>query len=701
MHKINGYALSENLETVQIFFTLYKGGDDVQKTYKTEVDGAVSQSTRFLKNALNRYFEEMEPTAPAFDFARELANNENNIQRAEIFIITDGECDISKPDDQQIRNVLVMYRVIDLCYLMRLESGQQEPIEIDFEELYGQSIPCLTIPIANEDYQSFLAVVPGNLLADVYKRYGSRLLEMNVRSFLQFMGKINKGIRETILKEPHMFLAYNNGIAATAQDVEIVDLPEGGKGIKSVRELQIVNGGQTTASILSTRHKDKANIDQVFVQMKLSVIKNHNEINTIVNRISRYANSQNKVSDADLTANSPFHIEIEKLSRIIWAPPLPGSGYQTRWFYERARGQYRNELAKEVTKKQKAAFTAQNPKNQVLVKEDLAKYMNLWAMLPFHVVRGNQKNYAVFMNSLKKNKLKADNIFFEDLVAKAILFRTSEKIYGIKPNALGDMRYLTVPYTIAYLNQTTDGRLDLLKIWKQQRLSDSLCEQLRELMIQIEGFIKKRAPGSLYGEWAKKEDCWKAVSEQKFSLKIQNIKADLATEDSLKRRQILTDEEASEMIIEQKEEYLRGISAKIWNDIDNWGRVTGKLTSHQRTIVYNIATKIKSNRPFLESELQHGPEIIEIVMDHAPEFFEIADENLIELSSNIVTENGVQITLEDVKNLVKWDKKHRRLKPHHYLYMRDIAEGRRPMSEQNLKIIQTNIDRLKNYGFEL
>jgi hypothetical protein len=207
--------------------------------------------------------------------------------------------------------------------------------------------------------------------------------------------------------------------------------------------------------------------------------------------------------------------------------------------------------------------------------------------------------------------------------------------------------------------------------------------------------------GSLYGEWAKKEDCWKAVSEQKFSLKIQNIKADLATEDSLKRRQILTDEEASEMIIEQKEEYLRGISAKIWNDIDNWGRVTGKLTSHQRTIVYNIATKIKSNRPFLESELQHGPEIIEIVMDHAPEFFEIADENLIELSSNIVTENGVQITLEDVKNLVKWDKKHRRLKPHHYLYMRDIAEGRRPMSEQNLKIIQTNIDRLKNYGFEL
>lgn len=699
VHKINGYSLSENLETVQLFFTAYKSGEEVQKIYKADIDGAVNQSTRFLKNALNGYFEEMEPTAPAFDFARELSKAENDIQRAEIFILTNGECEIDKPVDQQIRNVLVMYRIIDVCYLMRLEGGQLDPIEIDFEELCGAAIPCLTVPADNEDYQAYLAVVPGDVLADVYKRYGARLLEMNVRSFLQFRGKINKGIRETIMKEPHMFLAFNNGIAATAQEVELVDLPQGGKGIKSVRELQIVNGGQTTASILHTRHKDKVKIDKVFVQMKLSVIKNHDEVSTIVNRISRYANSQNKVSDADLTANSPFHIQIEKLSRIMWAPPLPGAGYQTRWFYERARGQYSNELAKEVTKKQKTIFLTQSPKNQVIVKEDLAKYVNVWGMLPFHVVRGGQKNYAVLMNSFKKKDLQPDSVFFEDLVAKAILFRASEKIYGVKPNALGDLRYVTVPYTLAYLNQATQGKLDLLKIWKHQRLSEALRDQIRSLMVQIEKFIKSNAPGSLYGEWAKKETCWEAVSKQKFNLSLDTLAEDMASPSSLKKREILSDNEASEIITEQIDEYLRGIPTKTWNDIDNWGHITGKLTPHQRTAAFNIMTKVKSNRPFLSSELQQGPEIIELIMAQAPELLKDANEESEEVNDKPIVENATQVTLDVVRQVVAWDRRNKRLKPHYFLYMKDIAEGKKPLSEQNIKIVLGNIERLSKFGF--
>lgn len=544
IHKINGYSLSENLETVQLFHTIYKSTETVSKVYKADIDGAASASTRFLKNALNRYFEEMEVTAPAFDFARELGNHSNDIERAIVFILTDGECDVAKPDDQQIRNVLVMYNIIDLRYLMRLEAGQPDPIDIDFEQLCGQSIPCLEVPASNDEYQSYLAVVPGNLLAEVYKRYGARLLEMNVRSFLQFTGQVNQGIRKTIREEPHMFLAFNNGIAATAEEVELVDMPSGGKAIKSVRELQIVNGGQTTASILHTRQKDKADVGQVFVQMKLSVIKNRDEISSIVNRISEYANSQNKVSRADLTANSPFHIQIEKLSRLIWSPPQPGVSHQTRWFYERARGQYKNELERQLGTKQKKTFLAQTPKAQLLVKEELAKYLNVWTKLPHYVVQGNQKNYRVFVESLKTKKdQQPDSVFFEDLIAKAILFRSAEKIYGVKPNALGDLRYIIVPYALAYLNQGTKEKLNLLKIWKQQGISDSLNDALKGLMIQIETFIKANAPGSLYGEWAKKESCWQSVSRQKFSLDLDTLQADLINPANPPVRKSLTDDD--------------------------------------------------------------------------------------------------------------------------------------------------------------
>ena len=553
IHKINGYSLSENVETVQLFHTVYKNADTVSKIYKADIESAVNASTRFLKNALNRYFEEMEVTAPAFDFARELGNHGNDIERAEIFILTDGECDVDKPDDQQIRNVLVMYRIIDLRYLMRLEAGQPDPIAIDFEQLCGQSIPCLVVPATNEDYQSYLAVVPGDLLAEVYKRYGARLLEMNVRSFLQFTGQVNQGIRKTIREEPHMFLAFNNGIAATAEEVELIDLPSGGKAIKSVRELQIVNGGQTTASILHTRQKDKADVEKVFVQMKLSVIKNREEISNIVNRISEYANSQNKVSRADLTANSPFHIQIEKLSRLIWSPPQPGINYQTRWFYERARGQYKNEFNRQLGK-QKNTFLSQTPKSQLLVKEELAKYLNVWTKLPHYVVQGNQKNYRVFVESLKTKKdYQPDSVFFEDLIAKAILFRSAEKIYGVKPNALGDLRYVTVPYTLAYLNQATQGKLNLLKIWKQQRISESLKSVLPDLMIQIEAYIKSNAPGSLYGEWAKKESCWQSVSRQKFVIDLDDIvNADLIDPVNPPIRKSMTDEDTEKAQLKNK-----------------------------------------------------------------------------------------------------------------------------------------------------
>lgn len=709
IHKINGYSLSENLETVQLFHTIYKSTENVSKIYKSDIEGAVNASTRFLKNALNRYFEEMEVTAPAFDFARELGNHGNDIERAEIFILTDGECDIEKPEDQQIRNVLVMYRIVDLRYLMRLEGGQPEPIAIDFEQLCGRSIPCLVVPATNDDYQSYLAVVPGDLLAEVYKRYGARLLEMNVRSFLQFTGQVNQGIRKTIINEPHMFLAFNNGIAATAEEVELVDLPSGGKAIKSVRELQIVNGGQTTASILHTRQKDKAVVDKVFVQMKLSVIKKRDEISSIVNRISEYANSQNKVSRADLTANSPFHVEIEKLSRLIWSPPQPDVSHQTRWFYERARGQYKNELDRQLGTKQKNAFLAQTPKSQLLVKEELAKYLNVWAKLPHYVVQGNQKNYRVFVESLKTKKdQKPDSEFFEDLIAKAILFRSAEKIYGVKPNALGDLRYVTVPYTLAYLNQATNGKLNLSRIWKQQRISDALRTMLPNLMMQIETYIKGNAPGSLYGEWAKKESCWQSVSRQKFTVDLSIFQADLIDPANPPVRKTMTDDDADKLQQQSNARWLCSVPAIVWDQIVEWGRITGQLTFHQQQVSSDIAKRIRQWREqtparLTTSEISAGLNILELVIERAPQLLQNMPDDAVPVAPEPVSagvENQLIITVELIQKAVAWDKRHRVLIIPHHVQLKEIAEGRRSLHAGNTPSIRYRIITLIKRGFD-
>ena len=181
-----------------------------------------------------------------------------------------------------------------------------------------------------------LVVMPGKLLAQIYGLYGARLLEQNVRTFLQARTKVNQGIIRTIEESPGMFFAFNNGLTATAAEVELSQAANGGLGVSAMRDLQIVNGGQTTASILYAQDRDKAVLDEVFVQMKLSVVDSE-RISDVVPLVSRYANTQNRVSEADFFSSHPFHRELERISRMTPAPARAGSLVSTKWFYERKR----------------------------------------------------------------------------------------------------------------------------------------------------------------------------------------------------------------------------------------------------------------------------------------------------------------------------------------------------------------------------
>jgi hypothetical protein len=522
-HKINAYAIADNYETLDLFVTVFRCTETPVRVQKSDIDNAAKLLLSFLKKADNReYAGSLEESSEIFDFAHTLnasAELRENLVRINLFILTDGVYNGDTPQQKELNQIPVFFRVIDLNYLFNISEKEYIPIEIDFEQ-EGFKVPCIKADIDNPEYQSYLALIPGHALVSVYEQYGARLLEQNVRSFLQFTGKINKGIRNTILKEPHMFLAFNNGIAATADDLKLKKT-EKGYLIESVKDLQIVNGGQTTASIYHTWKKDKADINDIVVQVKLSIIKDKNNFAEIVSRIAEYANTQNKVSISDLSSNTPFHVELEKLSRNIWAPPVSGQPRQTRWFYERARGQYRNARSREGTTKAKLkAFDLKNPKKQFFTKEELAKFVNTWNEVyvedklvigPHIVVRGSQKNYAQFIaHNIPENP---DNKYFEDAIAKAILFRTAEKLYGIKPNSIGDMRYITVPYALSLLSYKKGAEINLSDIWKKQSLSKELQNTIHDLMIEVEQFIKKNAPGALYGEWAKKEECWVKVKE--------------------------------------------------------------------------------------------------------------------------------------------------------------------------------------------
>lgn len=720
-HKINGYAISENYENVDLFISLYSNSSEIKVVPKADIDTAVKRISNFFRKVIyDDYVNEIAESSEIFEFAHTLANYteiKENLIRVNAFILTNGEYKGEIPASQSISGYTIFYRIIDVNFLYKISEHSRVPIELDFDNLDGNSyeIPCLAANIDNPDYEAYIAIIPGECLYTLYHNYGARLLEQNVRSFLQFTGKINKGIRKTINEEPHMFLAFNNGIAATADHIE---LDETGRYIKHIRNLQIVNGGQTTASIFNTAKKDKADISQIYVQVKLSVIKDSEQYADIVSRISQYANTQNKVNDADFTANNPALIEIEKFSRFVLSPVTPENNMQTCWFFERARGQYKTLRSKEgFTKSRQAAFDLKYPKKQVFTKVELAKYINAWQEVyngktmvigPHIVVRGNEKNYARFMNYNLPEIRHIDVAYFEDAVAKAILFKAADKRYGTKVsgNQIGELKQVVVPYTLSLLNLITRGKLDLYKIWKNQHISNALSDFIYELMKQVNKFIIEKSPVSHYIEWAKKEECWLMVKEYGWSYNINDIIDDCIDERNPPKRNHKTDTEDVEKTRLHQESIIRSIPFSLWKKIESWGRETGILHSHYASLASDIAYKIKNGRKLLDTDISRGYSIYEIVWQHNPELLEEADE-LAAKDQESGTQHklvspiseSTEITLELIQQMVDWDKRRRVLDDWKWKVMKDVVDGKKEFTDRMKYAFYLNLQTLKKKGF--
>ena len=314
----------------------------------TDAKALLSRVSTFVEDAVTgRSLAAIEPSLPAWSLANEIHRRWEDVARIRVYLVTDGVLSARMRDwpDAAIDRIPVEAHIWDISRFQRMSESKsgRDDLVIDFAARVDGGLPCLPVTEGDGEYQAYLLAVPGALLADIYDEFGSRLLEGNVRSFLSLRPAVNKGIRNTALNQPHMFFAYNNGIAATASEIKLVAV-DGGVRLLMARDLQIVNGGQTTASLATARRTEKATLAGVFVPMKLSVVDAERSAE-MVPSIARYANSQNKVNEADFFSNHEFHRRLEEISRRIWAPAKPGSQHETHWFYERARGQYQNETA--------------------------------------------------------------------------------------------------------------------------------------------------------------------------------------------------------------------------------------------------------------------------------------------------------------------------------------------------------------------
>lgn len=427
---------------------------------------------------------------------------------------------------QQTReDVSVTFQIWDVTRMKRIHDALsvRDDLVVDFSHLGGGGLPVLPASIGSGDYEGYLAVIPGEVLAGIYTQHGSRLLEGNVRTFLGRSGKVNKGIAITVATQPAKFFAYNNGIAATASEVKTVRRGDGSIILTAASDLQIVNGAQTTASLAAAARDKILKDGSVFVPMKLSVVPPALAAELIPS-ISRFANSQNGVRPSDFFANHEFHRRMEEVSRRVLAPAVAGSQIQTHWYYERARGQHLNDQTR-LTPARRNQFLLVNPRRQVVTKTDLAKVECCFNLEPDVACKGAEKAFVAFAERISKEwtdeaqRAVYGDDWFRSAVARVILFRAAEA--GVSGAAWyeGGYRAQIVAYSCARLaklalDQEDAGGLDYMKIWSQQVAGEVLESQLvtiGEVMLRV--LQTPPLSGQNISEWAKLQACRSAALE--------------------------------------------------------------------------------------------------------------------------------------------------------------------------------------------
>lgn len=489
---LDGWSFSgdEDLTTIDLFLTIYEDPDKGSNISANDLDRQFNWLQRFYDQSVSGAMlgKFMDDTRSDLYQVADLIHTTSTIDRIRLFLLTNAIAPVNyEKDSIEIADgTSCEFYVWDAKRIMQQDNiiSGRKPIVVDFEGDYNCTLPCVKMPDVSDHVMCYLCIIPGMVLSQVYHKYHQQILEMNVRTFLQFKGASNKGIRDTLightataverrkgvedtLPEPDMFFAYNNGISATASEVKLNDE---GTAITEIKSWQIVNGGQTTAAIsavMGMKDVDYSKLASVYVAMKISVVKDKDNLSEIVPKISRFANTQSAVKKSDFNINEGFLVELEHQSRETWVLNTSGKPV-SKWFFERTRGQYLDKAKRQNSSKAEKEFYAEYPKNQMFDKTTLSKFVMSWEQDPASVCKGGENNYTKFFEKMKRNGAHFDKTRYQRTIAKAILFKGIDALYGKDGLALPGYKSNMVAYTMSLLSLNSGRALNLDAIWNEQ-----------------------------------------------------------------------------------------------------------------------------------------------------------------------------------------------------------------------------------------
>ncbi len=593
--RITAYDYNDEVESLDLFILL-KADTQLGKVNKNKVEQGFNYLSSFYREAMDgSLFRNIEvnDTDEIAEVARLVQSTKDNISQLRLYVLTDGLTDptITYSSQEHEDGFIIEFNVWDMQRIYqqhRIRAGK-EKVEIDFPTNYNTELLCLKMDEGNPFVDAYLAIIPGTTLAKIYKQYQQVLLEKNVRTFLQFKGKVNQQIRKTLREQPDMFFSYNNGISTTASEIVLKEA-DGALYITRLNDWQIVNGGQTTASIAASLNDREVDLSKVYVPMKISVIRDLEHSEEIVRAISNSANSQNSIKKSDFSSNDPYLIDMERFSRSEWVPNGNNKPY-CKWYFERTRGQYLDQLA-QLSGYNEKAFKTEYPKNQKITKTDVAKVEMAWKQRPGDVCRGAESNYKYFVDEIKREKPSITASYFKKIIGKYILFETIDSM--VKSKKLGGYKSNMNAYIMASLSILSKGNLDLIYIWNNQLVQQEVIDKIEELIPLVWSHLTTSAGTgnqlSNINEWSKRSECW-----NRLKLKLSDMEG---FDDSLMQEETNDDGSYLNEAQQEKIKEAESISANCWFELSKWAKSNNELTPLDRKAAFNFGVMRSKKQGF-------------------------------------------------------------------------------------------------------
>jgi len=592
--RIDGFSYDEDDETICLITTHWLDKTDLEncKVKDSDISKAIDQSTKFLQKSINGELKgKIEESNPANEISNLILEKKKKLKKVKLILITDGIARKKPYDSEEIDGIEVSKTVWDLERTHYYYENGKEEINVDFSEYFDGPLNCIKETSEEGKYTTYLGFIPGKILADMYARWDMKMLDMNVRVFLGRRVKVNDGISKTLSEAPGDFCAYNNGITVFANKITT---DESGKGILKAEGFQVVNGGQTTASLYYARKDDGNLLKDISVQMKLTVIHDLKRIDELVAKMSEYSNTQNKVSPVDQHAKLKPHPD---LMRISHKTPAPADGSLiTFWFYERMRCSYA-ELKSLTTKtqSQKKAFDLKFPTAQ---KFDRIKFSKVWEAhlkRPDVVCLGGQKCFTIFNMWLTEHSAPKDfdlEKFFRKTVGLLIIWNKVDSKQLVKKKIEGEQmfpahRNRIVAYSISWLIHCTEQNIDLEKIWYNQKIPKIIFDTLEKMLPIVDRHI--RDTDLDVGEYCKKRICWNKLTEKEFELdeRIENEYINKKNKQEY-APQVVSEEVAIEFCKEK--------GSDAWWKLAKWLAKGDRLTSTARSMCATMGRILGQNR---------------------------------------------------------------------------------------------------------